>query len=154
MFEPLLRPIRRFVPPVSGFDWSFLVLYLGIILVRKLSETERSATIVFYFTIGATVVFGVALPAVWITPTGTDAALLVFIGLLGGIGLLVITRAYQLAPIAVIAPFDYMAILWATGFGFVIFGDLPGWMTVAGALIVVGSGLYILHRETIRSRGT
>jgi YggT family protein len=36
LFEPLLRPIRRFVPPVSGFDWSFLVLYLGIILVRSL----------------------------------------------------------------------------------------------------------------------
>jgi YggT family protein len=36
LFEPLLRPIRRFVPPVSGFDWSFLVLYLGIILIRSL----------------------------------------------------------------------------------------------------------------------
>jgi YggT family protein len=36
LFEPLLRPIRRFVPPVSGFDWSFLILYLGIILIRSL----------------------------------------------------------------------------------------------------------------------
>jgi drug/metabolite transporter (DMT)-like permease len=129
-----------------------LLYSLGIILVRKLSETERSATIVFYFTIGATVVFGAMLPAVWITPSGADAALLVLTGLLGGVGHLLITRAYQLAPIAVIAPFDYMAILWATGFGFVIFGDLPSWMTVVGALIVVGSGLYILHRETVRAR--
>lgn len=129
-----------------------LLYSFGIILVRKLSETERSGTIVFYFTIGATIVFGAFLPAVWVTPSGADAALLVLIGLLGGVGHLLITRAYQLAPIAVVAPFDYMAILWATGFGFVIFGELPGWMTVAGAAIVVASGLYILHRETVRAR--
>lgn len=146
-------------PGADTVDFAALVAVLGtllysfgIILVRKLSETERSATIVFYFTIGATIVFGAFLPAVWITPDGADAALLVLIGLLGGIGHLLITRAYQLAPIAVVAPFDYMAILWATGFGFVIFGELPSWATVAGSVIVVGSGLYVLHRETVRAR--
>jgi YggT family protein len=36
LFEPLLRPIRRYVPPINGFDWSFLILYFGIILVRSL----------------------------------------------------------------------------------------------------------------------
>lgn len=155
-FLGVLLMVRPGVGTVQGAALVALLgtlLYsFGIILVRKLSETERSATIVFYFTIGGTVVFGAALPAFWVTPTGADAVLLVLIGFLGGIGHLLITRAYQLAPIAVIAPFDYMAILWATGFGFIIFGDLPGWMTVAGAAIVVASGLYILHRETVRSR--
>lgn len=155
-FVGVLLMVRPGVGTVQGAALVALLgtlLYsFGIILVRKLSETERSGTIVFYFTIGATVVFGLALPAAWITPSGPDAGLLVFIGLLGGIGHLLITRAYQLAPIAVIAPFDYMAILWATGFGFVIFGDLPGWMTIAGAMIVVASGLYILHRETVQAR--
>ncbi len=147
-------------PGANAFEAAALVallgtiLYsLGIILVRKLSETERSGTIVFYFTLGATVVFGAAAPAVWVTPVGWDIALLIVIGLLGGVGHLLITRAYQLAPIAVAAPFDYLAILWATGFGFLIWGEVPGWMTIAGAAIVVASGLYILHRETIRSRG-
>ena len=135
--------IYRDVQPISGESD-------GVNLYNVNAEIVYDST--WGRAIGATVVFGLALPAVWITPSGPDAALLVFIGLLGGIGHLLITRAYQLAPIAVIAPFDYMAILWATGFGFVIFGDLPGWMTIAGAMIVVASGLYILHRETVQAR--
>ncbi len=130
------------------------VLYAsGIILVRKLSETEASGTIVFYFTLGATVVFGAMLPAVWMAPSASDWILFVTIGCLGGVGHLLITRAYQLSPVSIIAPFDYLAILWATGFGWFIWHDMPTWTTVLGALIVIGTGLYILHRETVRSRG-
>jgi drug/metabolite transporter (DMT)-like permease len=56
------------------------------------------------------------------------------------------------APAAVIAPFDYSALVFSIGYGFLFWGEVPDWMLLAGAAIVVASGLYILRRETLRSR--
>jgi drug/metabolite transporter (DMT)-like permease len=56
-------------------------------------------------------------------------------------------RAFRTAPASVVAPFSYSSLLWATLFGFVLFGDLPDGWTLAGAALIIGSGLYIFHRE-------
>ena len=124
----------------------------AMVAIRQISDTERGATIVFYFTLG-----GVALGAVgslfhWVTPDPLTLAMLVLAGVIGGIGQLLLTEALRNAPVGVVAPFDYTQLLWAALLGLVIWGELPHPLTLAGAALVAGSGVYILHRELRRFR--
>lgn len=126
---------------------------LAIIQIRKLSRSEPSTTIAFWFTAFCTVITGLALPFFWLTPDLTDLLLLVAVGLIGGAAQLCMTRAYGLAPAAVVAPFDYVHLLWAVAIGWYVWGDFPDLVTWIGSAIVIASGLYILYRETVtRSR--
>jgi drug/metabolite transporter (DMT)-like permease len=127
------------------------VLYaLAMIATRKLGATERAPTTVFYFTLACTALSGLAQPFVWITPGLAGFALLVCVGLLGGCAQLLMTQALRVAPAAVVAPFDYSALVFSIGYGFLFWAEVPDWMLLAGAAIVVASGLYILRRETLR----
>jgi drug/metabolite transporter (DMT)-like permease len=125
---------------------------LAMISVRRLSMTEPAASIVFYFTLFATVVGALSLPFQWVTPDLLGFMALAGIGLIGGFAQLAMTQAFRLSPVAVIAPFDYGALVFAVGFGYLIWRDVPDVFIVVGSLIVIASGLYILHRETQLSR--
>jgi drug/metabolite transporter (DMT)-like permease len=61
-------------------------------------------------------------------------------------------RAHRLAPASTLAPFIYTQMLWTTALGFLVFGDLPHRWTIVGGVIVISSGLYLLHRETVRGK--
>ena len=129
------------------------VLYaLALIAMRKLGATERAPTTVFYFTLACTFMSGLAQPFVWHTPDALGFVLLVCVGLLGGSAQLLMTQALRIAPAAVVAPFDYSALVFSIGFGFVFWGEVPDRLLLLGAAIVIASGLYILHRETLRRR--
>ncbi|MEE8292800.1 MAG: DMT family transporter, partial [Kiloniellales bacterium] len=65
-----------------------------------------------------------------------------------------LSQAYRLAQVNVVAPFEYVALPWAVAWGFVFWGDIPDAQTMAGISLVVGSGLYVLHREALRGRRT
>ncbi len=124
----------------------------AMVAIRQISDTERGATIVFYFTLG-----GVALGAVgslfqWVTPDPLTLAMLILAGIVGGIGQLLLTEALQNAPIGVVAPFDYTQLVWAALLGLVVWGELPHPLTLVGAVVVAASGVYILHRELRRFR--
>ncbi|SNR95991.1 MULTISPECIES: DMT family transporter [unclassified Azospirillum] len=119
----------------------------AMISVRRLSATERSSTIVFYFMLTGCFYGPLLAGGDFRLPTGHDALVLVAIGLVGGVAQLLLTSAYRGAPVAVIAPFDYSAMLWATGYGFLIWGEVPDSRVMLGALIVVSSGIYITVRE-------
>ncbi len=69
-------------------------------------------------------------------------------GMIGTLGMSLITQGHRHAPAAVIAPFDYSALLWAVIFGWVIWQDVPGSNVWVGSAILIASGLYILHWET------
>ncbi|HEY0837222.1 MAG TPA: DMT family transporter [Azospirillum sp.] len=125
---------------------------LAQIAMRQLGRTEAPVTTVFYFTAIATVLSGLALPWAWITPTPAGFGLLALMGLAGGGSQYFITRAYALAPAAVVSPFGYAGIVWAALFGWLLWGDAPAPHVVAGTAIVIGSGLLILFREARRSR--
>ena len=120
---------------------------LAIIQVRLLSRTEFPGTIVFYVTIFAVMVSGALLPFFWRSPTLFDFGLLVAIGFLGGIGQILLTLAFRLASVAVIAPFEYSALIWGGLLGWALWGEVPQSFTLIGALLVIASGLYILYRE-------
>ncbi|MBY6264278.1 DMT family transporter [Azospirillum sp. 412522] len=123
---------------------------LAMIAIRQLSRTERPDTIVFYFTLLTTVLLGLSLPFSWVTPDPMGWFLLLVTGLFGGCGQLMLTRAYSLAPAAVVAPLNYTSLLLAVLFGWLMWGEVPTATMAAGAAVVMASGLYILHRETRR----
>ena len=126
---------------------------LAVIAVRQLGRTEHPNTIVFWFTLNTTLLSGFALPWLWVTPDARDLGLMILTGLLGAAVQYCGTHAYTLGPAAVIGPFTYSAILWATLFGWLIWGDLPGRDVVLGAMVVMASGLFIVFRETRREAG-
>ncbi len=123
---------------------------LAMIQIRKLSSTEPSTAIAFYFTAFCVIVTGLVLPFVWVTPAWRDLPLLIGVGIFGGTAQLFMTRAYSLAPAAAVAPFDYTHLLWSVLFGWYVWGDFPDLQTWLGCTIVVASGLYILWRETMK----
>jgi len=123
---------------------------LAMVQIRQISVTEKGATIVFYFTLAGTLLgLGVSLFD-WVTPDPATLAALIFSGLIGGVGQLFLTEAIRVAPVGVVAPFDYTQLIWATILGYLVWGELPQPVTLAGAAVVAASGLYILHRELRR----
>ncbi len=132
---------------------------LAMISVRRLSATEASGTIVFYFTLFATCAALASAPLAhwwpelaWVWPSKSHWPLVVLIGLLGGCAQILLTLGYRHAPASIIAPFEYMALIYGLLFGFALFGEIPDAALILGGLIVVGSGLYILRREALAAR--
>ncbi len=124
----------------------------AMIAIREIGRTEPGPTIVFYFTLAGMVLGLLSLPFGWVIPDLATLGLLVLGGLIGGVGQLLLTEALRRAPVAVIAPFDYTQLVWASILGFAVWGETPQVLTVIGAVVVAASGVYILWRETRRFR--
>ncbi|MEW5684658.1 MAG: DMT family transporter [Pseudomonadota bacterium] len=150
MARPL--PGHMNVPGVTLGVLSALGAAGAMVAIRQISDTEKGATIVFYFTLGGVVIGAVGSLFNWVTPDPQTLGLLVVAGLIGGVGQLFLTEALRQAPIGVIAPFDYTQLVWASLLGLVIWGELPHPLTLIGAVVVAASGVYILHREMRRFR--
>jgi drug/metabolite transporter (DMT)-like permease len=118
-----------------------------VIFIRQMSTTERSETIVFYF-MSFTALTGLISMIWWRVPlTPAMTAWLVLSGLLGGIGQICMTFSYRFAEPSLLAPFDYVAMVWAALLGFAVFGEVPERLVLIGAGIVIASGLFIVWRE-------
>jgi drug/metabolite transporter (DMT)-like permease len=117
------------------------------IQVRRLTMTERTGAIVFYFSLFATIiglasiVFGWAMPDLW------DFAILVTIGILGGVGQILLTQSYRYGDASLIAPFEYTTMIWAVLLGWFVFGQLPEAVVMIGASIVIAAGIFVIWRE-------
>ena len=120
------------------------------IALRRMSLTERPATLVTYQALVAVALSVLILPFGWVTPTWQGAIGLAAIGLISGLGQILWTQAFRLVPAAILAPFSYTSMIWSIGLGFLIWGDMPTTVLIGGACVVATSGLYILYRETIR----
>jgi drug/metabolite transporter (DMT)-like permease len=127
---------------------------LAMIEVRRLTATETTAAIVFYFSIFSSLMgfltfpLGWVVPSLgWIMPTAKELGILVLIGVCGGLGQITLTAAYRRADTSIIAPFEYVSIIWAMSVGFFAFGDVPEQALLIGSAIVVGAGLFVIYRE-------
>ena len=141
-------------PGLGVMHWA-AVLPLGMatclafyqIFTRMLVAGETPYATLFYTALVASLVASLAVPFFWQTPSTEVWLILVMMGLIGGVGHYFMIKALEFAPAAVVAPFAYVNLIWVTIAGFVFFADLPDRLTVLGALLIVGSGLYIVFRE-------
>jgi drug/metabolite transporter (DMT)-like permease len=118
-----------------------------VIQTRRLTESETTSSIVFYFSVICAIAGLATLPFGWLAITLTDFVMLSMIGIIGGMSHLFLTECYRHAPASVVAPFDYTAMLWALLLGYYVFGELPQPLVYAGAVIVAGAGLFVIWRE-------
>jgi drug/metabolite transporter (DMT)-like permease len=146
------------VNPSGGvFDWAATAalaaaacMALAMILIRKLSATEQTISITFWFTTAGTI-FGSIWVYFdgWVMPVAPlDWALLISVGLVGAAAQFMMTLSFRHAEVAILAPLDYLAIFWTTLTAYWIWGEIPELRVFIGAAIVIGSGIYIVHRET------
>jgi len=120
---------------------------LAQVFVRKLVLTESTSAIVIWFSATATLLSLVTLPFGWVMPDGREVAILIAAGLLGGVGQILLTSGYREADASVVAPFEYVSMLFALGFGYFLFDEVPTATMLFGALLVVTAGILIIWRE-------
>lgn len=144
-------------PGLGVMHWA-AVLPLGMafcyavyqILTRLLAGKDNPRTILFYTALVGTGITSIGLPFFWTPPTLAAWSLMVAIGGLAGIGHFALIKAFELTPASVLAPFSYVSLIWVVLAGYIVFGHLPDEWTALGAIIIIGSGLYIVHRERRR----
>ena len=120
---------------------------IAMLLVRKLVQTERTPTIVVYFSITSSLIAVVSLPFGWAWPTPLQATYLILAGIAGGVAQILLTESYRHAEMSTIAPFEYSSMLLGIAIGYLLFGDVPTVEMIAGAIIVISAGIFIIYRE-------
>jgi S-adenosylmethionine uptake transporter len=96
---------------------------------------------------GAGLIGGATIPWVWVAPNPFDLALMFLVGIVAMLCFICITRSLALAPVAVVAPFQYTSIVWATIIGWIVWRDAPTLPIIIGNCIIIGSGLFVFYRE-------
>ncbi|MFO7854186.1 MAG: DMT family transporter [Paracoccaceae bacterium] len=124
-----------------------VMMALAQVFVRKLVRTETTSSIVFWFSLTTTGLSLLTLPLGWVVPSGWEAVLLVSAGLIGGVAQILITSAYRHAEVGVIAPFEYVSMIFALAIGYVLFDEVPTGVVLAGAALVATGGILIIWRE-------
>lgn len=145
----ITRPGLGGAQPAALFSVGATVSYaLYAVITRIVSRTDSNQTSLFYSNLVGAVVLIPIVPFVWRTPADWQSwVLLIAIGMLGSSGHFCMIAAHKLAPASVLSPFIYTQLVWVTLLGYLVFAHLPTGWSIAGAAIVVGSGLYLLHRE-------
>ena len=131
---------------------SALCFALAMLLTRRIAPTETNVAILAYTTLGAALASAPIMPFVWQAPAAEDLLLFLLIGLVGSTAAYFIIVAYRNAPAAVIAPFDYTALIWGSILGWVIWREQPDPLVWAGAIVIALAGIYITRREAAAGR--
>ena len=163
----IIRPGAATFNMGSIFVFLATVFYaLNVMVTRQLRDTDSSATMAYYSTLVYLVAAFVLTPLsifigeipdahpsvafllrAWAMPSVIDLVVMAGLGLIWASGMYLIARAYSLAEASAAAPFEYVALIFSVFWGFAIWGEIPTVMTWIGAILTVGSGLYILYRE-------
>lgn len=120
---------------------------LVTIHIRKLTRTETTLSIVFWFTVISTFAALTTVPFGWVWPDTLTLALLIGAGLLGGIAQILMTESYRQADASTLAPMEYSSMVYGLAIGYVIFAEVPGPWVLVGASIVIAAGVLIIWRE-------
>ncbi|MFO1161221.1 MAG: DMT family transporter [Reyranellaceae bacterium] len=146
-------------PWTISIHWLSLVVLLATfsysvstVLTRLISRYDHDAATIFWHCIFASLVSLIGAIPDWKWPPLADWFWLCSLGLIGGVGQILVTRALRIAPASTLAPFDYSSIVLAVLFGYLWFKEEPSPAVWFGLPLVIGSGLYILYRERVRAR--
>jgi len=119
----------------------------AMIQTRQLVRTEKTATIVLYFSLTAALFSLASVPFGWTAMTTPEKLFLIAAGFCGGIGQIFLTESYRNADVSTVAPFEYTSILLGIGIAYVLFGDVPTVSMLIGTAITVSAGIFIIYRE-------
>lgn len=121
-----------------------------VIMTRRMGATESPESLIFYSALAPVVLLLPAVPFVASMPEDPfHLVILLSLGFYGGLGHWLVIRAYKIATTSALAPYLYLQMVWMVGLGYLVFHQLPDLWTLAGAAIIVASGLYILYRERV-----
>ena len=120
-------------------------------LTRILGETENTSTLLFYTLLGFAVLLLLPQYWLWRSLDAGDYLLIVAVAFFGVIAQFSVTKAYAIASPSLIAPFEYTALIWSAALGYLVWADIPDAHAVAGAILIIGSGIYIIHREAVNA---
>lgn len=149
----MVRPGTAAFRPEALFVVTATFFYaLAMLLTRHMSRSETSAAMLTYSNLGAGLASLPFLTLVWRGPAANDMWFFLLIGVFGGIAAYLVILAYRNAPAAVVAPFDYTALIWGALFGWIVWREQPEVSVWIGAAIVAVAGLYITHREARAAR--
>ena len=119
-----------------------------VIMTRRMAASETPESLIFYSALAPMVLL---TPALWLVEWPSVGPLswlvLLSLGLFGGLGHWCLIQAYRQATATALAPYPYLQMVWMIAAGWLLFSQFPDGWTLAGAGIIVASGLYILHRE-------
>jgi len=142
-------------PGFDSFNWATLLIVFTAfvyapfqIATRILAAYDKPSVTLFYTSAVGVVMMSVVVPFVWTEVPLWAWGLIAAQGVLGGLGHYFLIKAYTLAPVSIVAPFNYTQIVTLAALGFFVFGAFPDALTWVGAAIVIGSGLYVIYRET------
>ncbi|HEY9538375.1 MAG TPA: DMT family transporter [Kiloniellaceae bacterium] len=148
----IVRPGASAFQPASLYVVATAALYaFFMIAARWIDRREGFWTMMFYMVLFPLLFSGAIVATVWQTPELRHLPLFLGMAVFGTLGMTLITQGFRLAPAAVVAPFDYTALIWASLLGWLVWGEIPGVWTYAGAAVIIASGIYIVIRETRKS---
>jgi len=152
----ITRPGFSAVHPAALFSLAATICYgIYAVLTRIVSRVDSSQTSLFFNNAIGALVMGPVVPFVWTTPASFPVALmLIGTGILGSLGHFLLISGHKLAPASVLSPFIYTQLIWVVIFGYLVFDHVPTGWTMAGAAMVIGSGLYLLYRERKLGKAT
>jgi drug/metabolite transporter (DMT)-like permease len=148
MLEPWTISIHWLSVVVLGATFCYS---LSTVLTRLISRYDHDVATIFWYCLFASIVSLVGAIPDWKWPSPAGWVWLCSLGLIGGIGQVLVTRALRLTPASVLAPFDYVTIVFAVLYGYLCFREDPSPAVWVGLPLVIGSGFYILHRERLRA---
>jgi drug/metabolite transporter (DMT)-like permease len=122
------------------------------IAIRHLSKIDDPVCITFYFTLTGIIVslLGMFLQG-WTPPPVPDLALLMMVGLLGGLAQYLMTLSYQHLALGIISPLKYLSIVFSGIIAYLVWGEIPDLQSLCGIALIIATGLYTLHRELLRA---
>jgi len=115
--------------------------------IRKLVQTEHTAAIVFYFSVTASFISLLSMPFGWSVPSAYTLSLLVLAGVLGGMAQILVTSSYRFGAASMLAPVDYVSMLFAILIGYVWFDEVPTVVMMIGAILVIAGNILVIWRE-------
>lgn len=142
-------------PGVIEFDFAIVLLLAATVshalyqlFTRKVRVYDDPITSLLYTGLLGTVVMSTVVPMKWQTPTLEHWPYFILLGLTGCVGHFCLITALRVAPASVVSPFAYSTLIWASGYSYFVFNEMPHHQVYIGGSIIIASGLYILHRET------
>ena len=128
-----------------------IIFCLGLsyvaITLRQLSTTEPVWLISLFFSIAITLLSFLSIPWGWVMPSFNHFVILSLIGIFGGASNLWLSQSYKYSEVSLVTPLKYLTLVFAVIFGYVIWGEIPTFKTLIGALLVITSTLIIFRRE-------